>query len=593
MRLKPKFSKKPFQTVQKLTQNLMNRYMKSKKFSVSTTPIFPTMEKLPKKPEIPKVLKKVVKPKIPKAPKLTKDRFETTSEFHSRIEKEKIYHSQRIKNLQIRYRKDVEKRNENIKRIQVEYNQQVENWNKTVENIENRFLAKVENYKKEVQILQNQIDKIAKFQKYKHTRNDRLNLFTEKSFFAVMGNFEFKSKDYNADKRIFQGVVFSKNAKYSKKVEFSIEPNQAKKVWSSKINPKLDFQFQDSRIELEKIEIAGKPVKLIDKIQKTEIIQVSLKNEKVKFSSDIDLQITKNSNFRRTQKISSNLNLNFQNSNLDENYKISEIQEKNSISQYSKDLETLLAKTPQANIDKRKWAFIIGVEKYRDAENVPFSKRSSEMFKKTIHKSLGVPERNIYTLIDSDATTTRIKDKMRLLISNVKNGDIIYFYYSGHGVPEPKEQKAFILPSDKIVDFVYDDKNLQLDNIYKKLTDSRASKVIAFIDSCFSGKTGAKQNQNLFKGKGTAFIGVRTKTDFDKNKMVVITAGGSNDFSNMYKEKGYRMFSYFLIKDILKGKRDIGILHSSVKTKVYEISNELGDSYRQTPQIDGNIDLSL
>jgi len=257
------------------------------------------------------------------------------------------------------------------------------------------------------------------------------------------------------------------------------------------------------------------------------------------------------------------------------------------------DLEELLRNSKKAKKDSSKWAFIIGIETYEDTQNIPFSKRSSQIFSKVVQYSLGVPKRNTYTLIENGATTTKIKDRMKRMLENVKNGDTIYFYYSGHGVPS-NDGKAYILPKDKMVDYVSEDKSLQLENIYLTLTNSKASKIIAFVDSCFSGKTGTKKDDTLFKGKGIAGIYTKDiKTEFDKKKMVVLTAGTNEQFSNMYKRKGHRMFSYFLMKNLLKGEKNLDILFSLVKLEVYKNSNKIGDNYRQTPQINGNIDLEL
>ena len=257
------------------------------------------------------------------------------------------------------------------------------------------------------------------------------------------------------------------------------------------------------------------------------------------------------------------------------------------------DLEDLFANSQQAKIDNSKWAFIIGVEHYDETADIPFSKRSAEMFAKVAHKNLGIPKRNIYSLIDEKATTTAIKDKMRRMLENVKEGDTIYFYYSGHGVPN-RDGKAYILPKDKMVDYVSEDKSLQLEKIYLTLTNSKASKVVAFVDSCFSGRTGAKKDETLFKNSGVAGIyAKKINTKFDKKKMVVMTAGKNNQFSNMYRDKGHRLFSYFLMKEIIKGEKNIDILHSVIKTEVYRKSNQFGDNYRQIPQIDGNRNLEL
>ena len=191
-----------------------------------------------------------------------------------------------------------------------------------------------------------------------------------------------------------------------------------------------------------------------------------------------------------------------------------------------------------------KWLFIIAVENYDETDPVSFSKNSAELFKETAQKVFGVKNRNTYALIENDATSGKIKDKFQRLIDNVKEGDIIYFYYSGHGVPVPKTEESFILPKDKIVDYIYKESEFNLSNIYKKLSDSKAEKIFAFIDACFSGKT---DNIPLFKGVAPGLIKTK-KINFNKKKMVVITAGKDNQFSNSFDEKGQECSAIISLK---------------------------------------------
>ena len=48
-----------------------------------------------------------------------------------------------------------------------------------------------------------------------------------------------------------------------------------------------------------------------------------------------------------------------------------------------------------------------------------------------------------------------------------------------------------------MVDFIVREKQFQLGDIYRRLSLSGASKVVAFVDSCFSGRT---DNASIFKG---------------------------------------------------------------------------------------------
>jgi len=157
-------------------------------------------------------------------------------------------------------------------------------------------------------------------------------------------------------------------------------------------------------------------------------------------------------------------------------------------------------------------------------------------------------------------------------------------------VPDPKSGESYILPKDKVVDFISREKDFKLSKIYKMLSDSKASKVIAFIDSCFSGKT---DNRFLFKGVAPGLMRTK-KVSFDKRKMVVMSAGKNNQFSNAFNQKGHRMFSYYLIKSLLtREKINLDTLHKEVSLKVKDSSLQLGDVYLQEPQIEGNKNLKL
>ncbi len=259
-------------------------------------------------------------------------------------------------------------------------------------------------------------------------------------------------------------------------------------------------------------------------------------------------------------------------------------------SSYSNDIETLLLKTAQAPIDKTKWLFVIGIEEYDDIDNIAYSNRSAKMFTQTAQKTLGIDARRSYILIDKDATSGKIKDRLQLLVNEVKKGDTIYFYYNGHGVPDPANSaEPYILPKDKIPDFITKESDFALKNIYLKLSNSKADKVVAFIDSCFSGST---DGISLIKGVAAPRIRAKEVT-FNKEKMVVLSAGRDTQYSNMYEEKGHRMFSYFLMKSMLNGRKDINKLYGEVSLNVSDTSNELGPLKKQEPTISGNIYLSL
>lgn len=257
---------------------------------------------------------------------------------------------------------------------------------------------------------------------------------------------------------------------------------------------------------------------------------------------------------------------------------------------FDDDVEKLLANVPAIPVDKSKWLFIIGIEHYDETDNVKYSKRSAELFKKVAQKTLGIDDRRTIFLVDGKATSGKIKDKLDYLVyEEIEKGDTIYFYYNGHGVPDPATREPFILPSDKNPDYVNKEEEFKLKNIYKKLSDSKAGKVVAFIDSCFSGAT---DDKTIFKGVAAPRLKAKS-VDFNKKKMVVLTAGKDKQFSNMYADRGHRLFSYFLMKSLINGDKTIEDLYMDVRVNVKRTSKEFGPAKKQEPTIDGNFKFEL
>ena len=259
---------------------------------------------------------------------------------------------------------------------------------------------------------------------------------------------------------------------------------------------------------------------------------------------------------------------------------------------YNDDISDSVAKLkPASKLNNKVWIFAIGIEKYREADDITYAERSAKLLTQTLVKQLGVSEGKTILLLNDEATSGVIVDKMKYLNKHVKKGDIIYFYYNGHGLPRGKNQdEAYLLPSDRMPDYIDDHPEFKLENFYKSLTDTKAQKIVALVDSCFTGVTDGK---SVLRGKA-AILKKPKKVSFDKKKMVILTAGTENQFSSAYMKKGHRLFTYFVIKELLKQKpQTIDELHKRVYGKVYEATLATGKSNIQQPTILGNPKLTF
>lgn len=243
----------------------------------------------------------------------------------------------------------------------------------------------------------------------------------------------------------------------------------------------------------------------------------------------------------------------------------------------------------RADINPKYWLFAISIEDYEETDDIAFSNRSANALIATMQYRLGISKRRTVAILDDKATSGRIQDKLVSKLDQVQEGDTIFFYYSGHGIPDVKTKEPYILPRDMTPGTITRNNFFKLDNIYKTLNSSKAGKVVAFVDSCFSGST---DNKSLYKGVAAARLKPK-KVAVDKTKMVVLTAGTDEQFSNQFEDKRHRLFTYYLIKGLNNDKFDIRSLYKYVRDNVEEVSYELGDSYLQTPTIQGDRKISF
>jgi hypothetical protein len=258
---------------------------------------------------------------------------------------------------------------------------------------------------------------------------------------------------------------------------------------------------------------------------------------------------------------------------------------------FDNDLRAELEEKSFAELDTKKWLVVIGVENYDDLEKVTHSVRSSKLFKDTFHKLLGVPKNQILTAIGDEATEEKILKIFQKVKKSVKKGDTLYFYYSGHGIPLANSNGASITGKDSEATSIVkgigtNSEDFKLRKVYEKLQKTKAKKVVAVIDSCFSGsaenENGQKEGLLSNRGLASSFAFVKPSTK-DFSKLKIVTAGGEEDFSNSYDVKGHRLFTYFLLKEVIDGERDLEDIYSDVKSNVVKKSKAKGEGYTQTP----------
>ncbi|RTR33205.1 caspase family protein [Shewanella atlantica] len=471
-------------------------------------------------------------PDLPLPPVIEKDQFETKVQFQARVNLAMAERDKLIASAQQKYRSDVTARN-------------------------------------------NLLEELTRRQSHLvGAATDNPIYFYGQAFQAVMGKPVFTPKSYDAERQVMFFDFKAETADYKHSVAVNVPQQQAKAVFNAAelYEPQLHYEMEGDSLKLTAVSLkVGEETfkgSQTDESFQAESISVALVDDKKIDTDGIQLKL--------------------QNPNLVDKFQLKAVMQQ-SETELGDELLTQLSSVDAIAEDKTKWLFNIAIEKYDNTDDVIYSRRSGEAVSLAANKLLGVPQRHIYALYDEQATSGAIKDKLKLMLSHVKPQDTVYFYYNGHGIPALPDNDPYILPHDKIPDFIKDDSYFRLNNIYQLLSKSNAKSVVAFVDSCFSGAT---DGVSVIKGVAASRL-VPKKVGIDDTKMAVLTAGRNKEYSNMYADKGHRLFSYYLVQEWLNGTRQLTELHNVVSGKVQARSFEMGDLKQQHPEMYGNPNITL
>lgn len=212
------------------------------------------------------------------------------------------------------------------------------------------------------------------------------------------------------------------------------------------------------------------------------------------------------------------------------------------------------ARVPASDVDSPRYrapanpdnfALVIGVESYSDLPEARFAERDAAAVRGHL-AALGYPERNIVSVLGPKATKTAfIKNLETWLPKNVKETSTVFVYFSGHGAPDPKTGRGYLMPWDGDPQFL-EDSAYPLKRLYDKLGALKARGVVVALDACFSG-TG---------GRSVLASGTRplvTKVDVGSPtsaKIVSLTASESDQTTGTDDEQGHGLFTYYLLRGL-------------------------------------------
>ena len=265
------------------------------------------------------------------------------------------------------------------------------------------------------------------------------------------------------------------------------------------------------------------------------------------------------------------------------------------------------------------WALLVGVNEYEDRNHIASlgtADQDAIALKKLLIETMKVPERHIDLLVtDPKAETPKptranILDALARLKNNVKTGDTVYVFFSGHGIQI--DQIDYLLPydfrgnADTGIDTA-----LSEPRFYQLLSQVKARAVILAWDKCrnnpFPEKKSAEDNRNHLP----------ENTDADNKKGWVTTpvkgsappppppkdappilvkffACSPGQTAYEWRDKGRGYFSYFFEKGLRgaaadkSGKVTIGTLAQYLQTEIQaQVKRDENEDQTPYPEING------
>jgi hypothetical protein len=211
---------------------------------------------------------------------------------------------------------------------------------------------------------------------------------------------------------------------------------------------------------------------------------------------------------------------------------------------------------PEGTVSKpypKDWGLIIGIEDYQRLPSVEYARKDALIVRDYFIRVLGIPEANIISLMDTEATKSSIEGYLKKYIpSNVGPDATLYVYFAGHGMPGLKEGEPYLVPYDADTRFI-EQTGYKLMTFYQDLNQLKLQRVYVFLDSCFSGMASRAAEMLIKDARPALFHSESVRPP--SNSIISFNATSTGQISNAFPEKKHGLFTYYLLRG-LKGKAD-------------------------------------
>lgn len=227
--------------------------------------------------------------------------------------------------------------------------------------------------------------------------------------------------------------------------------------------------------------------------------------------------------------------------------------------------------------NENRFAVVIGIEKYSEIPEASYAERDALAVRDHL-AAMGYPIRNIILLTGQKATRTGIAKNLEAwLPNNVKSDSTVFFYFSGHGAPDPVSGEAYLVPFDGDPNYIAET-GYSLSRLYQSLGQLKAARVTIVLDSCFSGAGGRSV---LAKGARPLVMSAQPRA-LAPNVLVLSAAQGSQ-ISTSAAGRGHGLLTYYYLKALNEGNMNIDDIYRYLKPRVEDEARSLNIS--QSPSL--------
>ena len=237
------------------------------------------------------------------------------------------------------------------------------------------------------------------------------------------------------------------------------------------------------------------------------------------------------------------------------------------------------------------YAIVVGIGKYSDIPEAMFAERDAEAVRDHLIAA-GFPSRNVVFLSGERAGYKGIEKFVETwLPKNVGEDGRVFFYFSGHGAPDPKTGQAYLLPYDGDPNYL-ENTGYPLERLYAKLSALKAKEVIVALDSCFSGAGGRS-----VMAQGARPLVMKVDAMPAQKNLTVFAAASADQITSTLEDQGHGTFTYYFLKGLGGNAKDASgrvtaqALYDYLKPKVQDAARR--QNREQEPALHGRADSEL